>query len=132
MKYGTRIFLCVVIMGSVAGCASRSADVAPAYVSSMQYEGYSCKQLYQESQQVSAYAAQAAGQQDNNRTSDAVMTGIAAVVFWPAMFAIKGDNAQTAELAQLKGRIQAIEQASIRENCGFRFHQQGQTVTAIN
>ena len=46
-----------------------------------------------------------------------------AFVFWPALFFVKGDDAKTAELARLKGETEAIEQASIRKNCGIQFRQ---------
>jgi len=45
-------------------------------------------------------------------------------VFWPALLvmpAVSGNDAQTAELASLKGQMIAIEQASIRKRCGIDF-----------
>jgi hypothetical protein len=61
------------------------------------------------------------GQQDDKRTSDAVMTGVAVVVFWPALFALEGDGQTAAELARLKGELEAVEKASIQKNCGIQF-----------
>jgi hypothetical protein len=49
------------------------------------------------------------------------MTGIGVVLFWPSLFFIKGDGAQAAELAQVKGQMEAIQQASIRKKCGIQF-----------
>lgn len=106
---------------SAAGCASRSEDVAASYVSSSMYSGYSCRELGAEAQRVSAAAAGAAGAQDSARTRDAVATTAALVVFWPAAFFVGGNGAQTAELARLKGQMQAIEEASIRKHCGISF-----------
>jgi hypothetical protein len=45
----------------------------------------------------------------------------AVIVFWPAAFLVSGDDAQTAELARLKGEFAAIQQISIQKNCGTRF-----------
>ncbi|WP_134495812.1 hypothetical protein [Microvirga pakistanensis] len=103
-----------------AGCASRSEDVAAAYVSPMAYSSYSCRELNAEAQRVSSAAA-AAGMQDSARTRDAVATTAALVVFWPAAFFVGGNGAQTAELARLKGQMQAVEEASIRKRCGISF-----------
>jgi hypothetical protein len=43
------------------------------------------------------------------------------VIFWPAALFVGGDNAKTAELANLKGQMQALEQASIQKKCGIAF-----------
>jgi hypothetical protein len=52
-------FLSVAVV--LSACASKSSDVAPSYVSPMTYQSYTCQQLAQEAQSVSARAAQAAG-----------------------------------------------------------------------
>jgi hypothetical protein len=72
---------------------------------------------------VSARAAIAAGQQDKNRTSDTVKTTVGLIVFWPILFANEGKGQVTAELASLKGQMKAIEEISIRKNCGITFRQ---------
>ncbi|NBJ12352.1 hypothetical protein [Microvirga arsenatis] len=104
-----------------AGCASRSEDVAASYVSPSMYSSYSCRELAAEAQRVSAAASAAAGAQDSQRTKDAVATTAALIVFWPAAFFVSGNNAQTAELARLKGQMQAIEGASVQKKCGINF-----------
>lgn len=77
-----------------------------------------------EAQAVSARAAQVAGVQDQKRSNDAIATGVAVVVFWPAAFLVGGDGPSAAELGQLKGQLVAIEQASTMKKCGIQF--QGQ------
>lgn len=110
-----------VLAAALAACATASKDVQPAYVSPVGYQGYSCEQLRVEAQRVSQRAAQLAGVQDENRSSDAVMVGLAVVVAWPILFARTGDGATTAELSRLKGEMEAIEQASIQRSCGIVF-----------
>jgi hypothetical protein len=85
------------------------------------YQNHTCVQLAQEAQAVSARAAAVSGAQDQKRTNDQIATGVAIVVFWPAAFLVGGDGPVAAELAQLKGQMQAIEQASIRKNCAISF-----------
>jgi hypothetical protein len=87
----------------------------------MIYESYNCQQLAAEAQRVSAAAASAAGQQDSQATKDAVATTVGVIVFWPTLFLIGGDKANAAQLAQLKGQMSAIEQASIQKKCGIEF-----------
>src|SRR5688572_18533961 len=93
----------------LAGCASRADNITAAYVSTVGYQGLSCKQLAGEATDISARAAAAAGMQNQKATGDAVATGVALVVFWPALFFVKGDGAQAAEVSRLRGEMQAIE-----------------------
>ena len=108
---------------ALAGCASKSNEIAAAYVSPLQYENLTCPQIAEEAQRVSQRAAIAAGAQDSQASKDAVSTAVAVVIFWPAAFFIGGDKGNAAELARLKGEMDAIEQASIRKNCGIKFRQ---------
>lgn len=110
----------------LAGCATNPNNIAAAYVSPVLYQNLSCDQLAQEAARVSQAAAVATGAQQNQATKDAVMTGVSLVLFWPAAFFIGGDKGNAAEVARLKGEMQAIEQANIANNCGLQF-QQGPT-----
>lgn len=109
---------CAVVL---AGCASKSEDVAPTYVSPLTYQSFTCPQIGEEAQRVSAQAAQVAGVQDSNHTKDIVATTVGVLIVWPALFLNHGDNQTTAQLALLKGQMDALQQESIRKNCGFQF-----------
>jgi hypothetical protein len=89
----------------------------------MQYDAYACPQLAEEAQRVSSRAAQAAGAQDSQATKDTVATTVGVIVFWPSLFFIGGDKQNAAELARLKGEMDAIEQTSVRKKCGIQFRQ---------
>jgi hypothetical protein len=110
-------------MGAAAlcGCASNSSDISAAYVSPTGYMSYSCPQLHEEASRVSARAAAVMGAQDTKARNDAVATGVGLVLFWPALFFIKGDSTSAAEVSRLKGEMEAIEQTSVRKNCGIQF-----------
>jgi len=107
----------------LVGCASKAEDVTPTYVSPVQYQAFTCPQLAAEAQRVSAAAAAAAGAQDSQHTKDAVATTAAVIIFWPAAFLVQGDKNNAAQLAQLKGQMDAIQQESIIKNCGIQFQQ---------
>lgn len=113
----------VLMLSVLAGCASGADDIAPSYVSPVMYENFTCQQLAFEAQSISSRAAQAAGVQNKARTTDAIVTTVGLVVFWPSLFFVKGDGAKAAELANLKGQMEAVEQASIRKNCGIQFQE---------
>ena len=111
----------VAISAALAGCASSAADITPSYVSPVMYQSYTCQQLALEAQGVSARAAALSGAQDSQHTKDAVVTTAAVIVFWPAAFFVGGDKQTAAELAQMKGQMVAIEQASIAKKCNIQF-----------
>ena len=119
LKYIT----CLAFFG-VVGCASKAENIASTYVSPIVYSNYTCPMLAEEAARVSSRAAQAAGVQDSKASNDAVATGVGAVVFWPALFFIKGDGTTAADLARLKGEMEAIEQASIQKKCSIQFKKQ--------
>jgi hypothetical protein len=105
----------------LAACAKGSSEIAASYVSPYQYEPYTCPQLAEEAQRVSRRASEVAGVQDQKATNDAVATTVGVIVFWPALFLMKGNDQQTAELARLRGEMEAIEQVSIRKKCAIQF-----------
>ena len=111
----------VALAAALAGCASSAADITASYVSPVQYSSYNCQQLGLEAQSVSARAAALSGAQDNQRTKDTLATTAAVVIFWPAAFLVGGDKQTVAELAQIKGQMVAIEQASISKKCNIQF-----------
>ena len=121
MKFARNtLFVTTVALGAAA-CASSSAEIKAAYVSPLAYQPYDCAQLSAEAQRISARAAEAAGVQDAAQTSDTVATTVGVIIFWPALFAVKGDSNNAAELARLKGDMDAIEDESIRKKCGITF-----------
>ena len=111
----------VALGAALAGCASSSSEIMPAYVSPVAYQSYTCQQLALEAQSVSTRAATLSGVQDSQRSKDQVATGVAIVVFWPAAFFVVGDRQAAGELAQMKGQMVAIEQASIAKKCNIQF-----------
>ena len=124
-------FVLIVALGlTVAGCATHANDISAAYVSPIQYQSYTCAQLQEEAARVSARAAVASGAQDQKANNDAVAIGVGVILFWPALFFIKGDAASAQEIAQLKGDMDAIEQANIQKKCGLQLQRPDPTATA--
>ena len=116
-----KFYVLALVMVSLTGCASKSSDITASYVSPVMYESWTCRQLSEEAARLSSRAAIAAGVQDEKATGDAWKTGAAIILFWPAAFAISGDGGNAAELARLRGEMDAVEQASIRKNCNIQF-----------
>jgi hypothetical protein len=108
----------------LAGCASSSDEITAAYVSPLQYQHLNCPQIAAEAERVSFRVAELSGVQDGKRTSDAVATGVAIVLFWPAAFMIKGDGQTAAELGRLRGEFEALSKVSIEKGCTHKLRQQ--------
>lgn len=112
----------LLLMGLMLGaCAKKSENVAASYVSPLAYQQFNCRQLAEEAGRVSQRAAELSGVQNRKRTGDIVATTAAIIVFWPAAFLVSGDDAQTAELARLKGEFEAIQRVSVEKGCSIRF-----------
>ncbi len=118
------------ILTLTAGCASTADKIGPQYVSPLQFSNYDCGQLSLEAQRISSRVAHLSGVQDQKATNDAIATGVALVIFWPAAFLVGGNDQNSAELARLKGEFETIEQVAIQKKCGFDFRRQASIQTA--
>ncbi|MFT5786633.1 MAG: hypothetical protein ACI9KK_001993 [Ascidiaceihabitans sp.] len=106
---------------TLAACAQKADKVEAADVSPIAYQGLSCKQIVEEAQRVSNRVGEVTGEQNFAAKNDAVATGVALVVFWPAAFFIKGNKTKAGELARLKGELSTLEQVSNSKKCGIVF-----------
>lgn len=120
MKFPLLSILSVAAL-TLAGCAEKSDNIGSSYVSPLTYQSLSCPQIREEAVRISNRTAQLTGTQDKKAQNDAVATGVALVLFWPAAFLVKGDKQTASELARAKGELEALEQMSIRKNCGLTF-----------
>jgi hypothetical protein len=107
----------LVLVMTLAGCATRPVDVAPQHVSAMRYDDRTCKQLLREKDEVDSSLASASGKLDSKATQDAVVAGVGAVVFWPILFALGGNQGMEQEVARLKGEQIALNSKMRDLNC---------------
>ena len=115
------IFVALSASIALAACAEKAENIAPTYISPIAYQSYSCKQIVEEATRVSSRVGELSGVQNEKASDDAVATGVALVIFWPAAFFIKGDKQTAAELGRLKGELEALEKSSIQKKCGIVF-----------
>ncbi|WP_255552142.1 hypothetical protein [Maritimibacter dapengensis] len=106
---------------SLTACAKSGRNIEAAEVSPVMYQGLSCGQISAEAQRVANRASEVSGVQDQEAARDAVATGVAVVLFWPAAFFIGGNDETASQLSQLKGQLNALEAASNAKNCGITF-----------
>jgi outer membrane murein-binding lipoprotein Lpp len=121
--------IAVIACTALAACASSSGDISPAYVSPMAYDNHTCDQLSAELQRISARVHQVSGDVDSRATNDKIAMGVGLVVFWPALFFLKGNGPETAELGRLKGEYDAVEEQGVQKHCGFHTPSAGSTAS---
>ncbi|MGH1399318.1 MAG: hypothetical protein ACRBCT_08905 [Alphaproteobacteria bacterium] len=105
----------------LSACASHTHEIPAAYVSPLQYQDFSCKQISAELQRVSSRAEQVAYEVNKNADGDSAAMAAGLILFWPALFFIDGDSPQAQEYARLKGEYEAAEKAGIQKKCGFDY-----------
>jgi hypothetical protein len=101
----------------LAGCANKSEDVSPSYVSPVLYQNYECDALILERERLTAKVNELSRVQDDKAQNDAVATGVGVVLFWPALFFLASGSDREAELSSLKGNYDAVQQTLIQKQC---------------
>ena len=119
MRKNIIVFSLLLSSLALNACAKSSKEIAPSYVSPLQYSGRTCSQLEREMAAVSVRVTELAGRVNKEAHNDNVAMGTG-LIFWPALFLLDGDTPQAAEYARLRGEFDAIEKAAIEENCGFK------------
>jgi hypothetical protein len=107
---------CMVSQLGLVACTSKSDNISAAYVSPLQYQGYSCNQIRAEMSRISRRVNEVAGVQDSQASKDSVALGVGMVLFWPALFFMIGKDKEE-ELSRLKGEYEALEQVAIQKDC---------------
>ncbi len=100
---------------ALAGCAQTPEEVRPAYVSSVAFDSWTCRQLGEEQARLQTALSTASAQQYQTRSNDVagwLLLGL-------PVGSMSGGNVAP-EIANYKGQIEAVQQAMIRKSCGAR------------
>ena len=104
---------------ALSACASSSSEVSASYISPITYDNYSCQQLSAELERITTRVRTVSGDVNANHTRDAIAMGVGLVIFWPALFLMKGNGVEATELASLKGEYDALQAQGVQKQCGF-------------
>jgi hypothetical protein len=96
----------------LSACAAPPESIAPAYVSPVPYQNYSCKQLGEESQRLDSAYATAAAEQTKARNDDT----LGVILIGLPVSSMSGENVAP-QVAQIKGQQQTVQQMMITKNC---------------
>ncbi|MCB1512767.1 MAG: hypothetical protein KDJ36_17870 [Hyphomicrobiaceae bacterium] len=104
------IAICAALL--LSACAKTPESIGPAYVSTFQYQNYSCDQLREEQQRLDVAYATAAAQQQQARRNDT----LGVILIGLPVSSLSGDNI-AAQIASLKGQQEAVQKTIIEKNC---------------
>jgi len=102
----------------LGACASSPTSMQAAYVSDIQYQDYSCKQMASELSRISRKKEGLYSTLESKAERDTAQMAVGMLLFWPALFFLEGgDGAEAQEYRRLKGEYEALEQARLKKGC---------------
>jgi len=115
MQFSPALFSLLAIL--LAGCVTRAGDVKPLPANPVDFATWDCSRIDDEQDRVQQRAVDVAYTVDERAGNNIVALGLGATVFWPALFAMRPDGLDAAELGRLKGRYEALKVASAFKAC---------------
>ena len=113
---------CVLLVACLTGCATDTTQIQASYVSPYEYEEYTCTGLRGEAARITRRAREIGARIDETASSDAAAVAVGVILPTSLLF-IEGNNpADARRYAELKGQMNAIEEASIRKGCDIEFN----------
>jgi len=115
--------LFAVISFLIQGCsnAQQATEVNAVKYSVAPYLKMDCKSLSIELNKLYRDASISSNQVDQQYNKDKNAEVVAWVLFWPAAFALEGNQEEAAKLASIKGQIDAIQDALVINGCEVRY-----------
>ena len=106
-----------IILPLLLGCASFPSDIDPYPHSAVQYETASCAEIKTDHNRLVKRIEKISGDMKNTAQNDIWQIG-ASIIFWPfLLFLGDEDDFKKRELADLIGRINALEEAANLKDC---------------
>ena len=112
----TRTIPAILAATALSACATAPENIQASYVSPTAYSGLSCSQLNAEAARIDSRLRAVTDRQTTAANNDAAMTAVALLVFWPAAFAIQGDD-NGPEIARLRGEAEAVQARAVAQGC---------------
>ena len=122
------LIVCLLLFSFLNACATKSSKIQPNYVSPLAYNSYDCEMLEMEYARLSRESNKVNKQQDDVASSDGGAVAVGMLLFWPALFFIDNDDMRE-QVAQLKGEVNAVEEAAILKKCAVASRIQDKLIT---
>lgn len=108
--------LTLTILSACSGAKSVS-DVTAAYIPSSQYKNLSCEALLSEAERARQSITELAAAVEKHRKKQTNVEVVTWVLFWPAALALNEGEELSDDLAQAKGRLEALNAAYRLKKC---------------
>lgn len=102
---------------SISACTQGADKIEASYVSPSAFSGRSCSQLMTERNEIVHKVNSLTRAQDKSAQTDAVATGVALLLFWPAAFALAATDDNATALSAAKGNYDAITERMKQQGC---------------
>jgi hypothetical protein len=113
----TAMVLCSALTLGACSDAQKSSEVAASYVPTSKYENMSCRNLRVEGERLRASLGNLEASVDKAYKQDKNMEAVTWILFWPAAFAMDGNDAEARQLSAAKGEAEAIRAAQLNKGC---------------
>lgn len=113
----TTLILCTAFTVGACSDAQKSSEIAASYVPTSKYEDMSCRNLRVEGERLRASLGNLEASVDKAYKQDKNMEAVTWILFWPAVFAMDGNDAEARQLADAKGEAEAIRAAQLSKGC---------------
>lgn len=107
-----RLILSGLVAAVLAACAQKPEAVAPAYVSQVSYQDWTCKQLAEEEVRLNEAYTTAAAQQNQARSND--IAGV--ILIGLPVSSLSGGNVAP-QIASIKGQQEAVRKTMTTKDC---------------
>ena len=114
-----KLVSCGIFLLMLQACSSaqKASEVTAAYVPSTVYSSMSCNNLRAEDLRLRRSVSEISRSVDKEYKNDKTMEAVTWILFWPAVFAMDGNEAEAANLSQAKGEADAVRAAMIAKKC---------------
>lgn len=113
--YPSSLILAACLALSACAETSKNPESDPAYVSEVQYGGYTCRQIHAEMNRVSRHLEAATQANGANQILGAAVAAFAI----SRGYGISGDDSGDVELRRFRNQYDVLERLSIKKDCGI-------------
>jgi len=108
------LIVCVLV---TTGCATNPNNISAKYVSPIGYQSWSCEQLTDEHNRLTAAVEAMVKEQKKNANTDAALMAVGLVIFWPALIGLAATSDDKNAVAQVKGEYEAVHEQMRMKGC---------------
>ena len=108
------LIVCVLV---TTGCATNPNNIPAKYVSPIGYQSWTCEQLTDEHNRLTAAVEAAVKQQKKNSDTDAGLMAVGLIIFWPALIGLAATNNNKDGVANVKGEYEAVHEQMRMKGC---------------